>query len=343
MWRDVLNAHIQDVQQRQRIALALGVHPLTLVRWASNISTPRRLQYLRDLPDFMPEQREKVLQSILEEFPMLQETEYKEPTTIKAPPADINLRVLRILAAISPAMRFEVLCDTILAEAINILDPRNFGIALLVARCVPPALDQPGRPVQKVRSLLVSIARGTMPWEQHLDQSAIFLGIESLAGQAVSTLSPVMGKNLFDDVTCPDDGSYLGDLAHSVIAAPILHLGSIGGCVIALSSQPHSFSFLIQRDFKDIANLLALSFNPDVFYPPEQIELASLPAYSVQKAPLATYKQRLSRLLDSRDQSIHSSGYAQATQKVWSQIEKEVLQLPTICAEESERAITLNG
>ncbi len=321
MWRDVLNAHIQDVQQRQRIALALGVHPLTLVRWASHISTPRRLQYLRDLPDFMPEQRDKVLQSILEEFPTLQEPDYKEPVSMKAPPVDISRRILRILPVTSPAMRFEVICDTILAEAVNILDPRNFGIAILVAPCIPPS------PGQKVHTLFVSTARGITPWEQPLEQSAIFLGIESLAGQAVSTLSPVIDRHLFDDSTQPAHCSYLGNLAQSAIAAPILHLGGIGGCVIALSTQPHSFSFLTQRDFKDIANLLALSFSPDSFYPLEQIDLASLPPYSAQKRYLATHKQRLSSLLSSNDEGDRALGYAQATQKIWGQIEKEVLQL----------------
>lgn len=269
----------------------------------------------------MPEQREKVLQSILEEFPALQEPDYKEPVGMNVPPVDISRKILRLLTVTSPAMRFEMVCDAILAEAINTLDPHNFGIALLVAPCIAPA------PGQKVRTLFVSTARGTTPWEQALEHAEIFLGIESLAGQAVSTLSPAMARHLFDNATQPEHCGYLGNLAQSAIAAPILHLGGIGGCVIALSTQPHSFSFLTQRDFKDIANLLALSFSPDSFYPPEQVDLASLPPYSVQKERLATHKQRLSSLLASDDESVHTLGYAQATQKIWGQIEKEVLQL----------------
>lgn len=337
MWRDVLNAYIQDVQQKQKIALALGVHPLTLVRWAKGISTPRRLQNLRDLPNFMPEQRDKVLQSILEEFPMLQELEYKEPTSTKSALVDISWKIVRLLTVTPPVMRFEVLCDAILAEAINILDPHNLGVAVLVAVRVPPT------PGQKIRSLLVSTARGTAPWEPYLEQSAIFLGIESLAGQAVSTLSPAIGSHLFDDTTHPAHCSYFGNLIQSAIAAPILHLGGVCGCVIALSAQPHSFSFLTQRDFKDIANLLALSFRPDAFYPPEQIDLASLPPYSVQKERLATYKPRLARLLNNGEEGAHPSGYAQARRKIWTQIEKEVLQLSSTAVKDEGQAVPLNS
>ncbi|GAC1475629.1 MAG: hypothetical protein PVS3B1_28610 [Ktedonobacteraceae bacterium] len=320
MWREALRAYIQDVQQRQRIALALGVHPLTLVRWASRVSTPRP-QHLRDLPNFLPEQRDMVLQSILEEFPSLREPHYKEHMhgLAPAPITDLNHKILRILSVISPVMRFEVLCENILAEAVGTLDPHKHGIALLVARCMPPA------PGQKVRSLLVSTTRGTSPWERYLDQAITFLGIESLAGQAVSTLSPGISKHLFNNLTHPTHLSYFGEQVQSSIATPILHLGSIGGCLIALSAQPHSFSFVTQRDFKDIANLLALSLSPEAFYLPEQVDLAPLPAYNVQKAYLSTYDQRVDDLMNG--EGAQSISYVQASQIIWSQIEKEVLHL----------------
>ncbi len=337
MWRDVLNAHIQDVQERQKIAMALGVHPLTLIRWASGISVPRRPQTLRDLVDFMPEQREKVLQSIMEEFPMLQEMDAREPTSTKAALTDINWRIVRLLTVTPSAMRFAVLCDAILSEAINILDPHNLGIALLVAPCIPPS------PGQKVRSLLVHTARGTGPLEPYLEQATVFLGVESLAGQAVSTLSPAIDSHLFDDTGHPTPCSYFGNLIQSAIAMPILHLGGISGCIIALSTQLHAFSFLNQRNFGDIANLLALSFRPDSFYPPEQIDLASLPPYGDQKERLVTYKQRLSRLLASKEENLHSSGYVQARRQIWTQIEQEVLQLSTMAVAEKEEVVTLNG
>ncbi|MBA2677749.1 MAG: hypothetical protein H0U76_05060 [Ktedonobacteraceae bacterium] len=329
MWREVLNAHIQDVQQRQKIAQALGIHPLTLIRWASGISTPRRPQVLRDLADFMPEQREEVLQSMMEEFPLLQEVDSREPTSIKAASADISWKIVSLLTVTSPAMRFATLCDAILTEAINILDPHNMGIALLVAPFIPPS------PGQQVRSLLVHTARGTGPWEPYLEQAAVFLGIESLAGQAVSTLSPAMDSHLFDDTAQAVRCNYFGNLIQSAIAMPILHLGGVGGCLIALSTQPHAFSFLNQLDFRDLANLLALSFRPDYFYQPEQIDLAALPAYSAQKERLATYKPRLSRLLNNKDENVHSSSYVQARRQAWTQIEKEILQLSTTAETQS--------
>jgi len=324
MWREALRAYIQDVRQRQRIALALGVHPLTLVRWTNRVSVPR-LQYLRDLPDLLPEQREEVLQSILEEFPLLREPNYKESTqSIGISSPDFSREVLNLLTMTSPELRYEVLCDVILTDAIETLDPHKLGIALLVARCMPPS------PGQKVRSLLVTTVRGNASWPHYIEQmepSAVFLGIESLAGQAVSTLSAGMGKHLFSDLTYPYHCSYFGDLIQSAIATPILHLGGIGGCLIAVSSRAHSFSFLTQRDFKNIANLLALSFDPAAFYPSEQIDLAVLPEYYVQTEYITSYEQRLSALLATNAENVHPLRYMQAIQRVWSTIGEDVLRL----------------
>ncbi len=338
MWREALRVHIQDVRQRQRIALALGVHPLTLVRWINRVSIPR-LQYLRDLPNILLEQRDEVLQSILEEFPMLREPNYKETayTHIGIPPTDFSRKVLRLLTVTSPALRYDVLCDAILADAINALDPHNLGIVLLVARCMPPSLGQ------KVRSLLVTTVRGSAHWQQYveqMEQSTIFLGIESLAGHAVSTLSADIGKHLFNDLTHPSHHGCLGELIQSAIATPILHLGGIGGCVIALSSQPHSFSFLTQRDFKDVANLLALSFSPDAFYPPEQVDLALLPEYCVQKEYIASYDQRLSVLVTNNVESTHPLRYMQVAQKIWRDIEEEMLKLSPTFATDKRQAVS---
>ena len=335
MWREALRAHIQDVRQRQRIALALGVHPLTLVRWTNRVSVPR-LQYLRDLPNFLPEQREEVLQSILEEFPILREPNYKESTHIGTSPPDFSREVLNLLTMTSPELRYEVLCDVILADAIDTLDVHKLGIALLVARCMPPSAGQ------KVRSLLVTTVRGSEPWPHYIEQmetSAIFLGVESLAGQSVSTLSPGISKHLFSDLTYPYHCSYFGNLIQSAIATPILHLGGIAGSLVAISSQPHSFSFLTQRDFKNIANLLALSFDPTAFYPPEQIDLALLPEYCVQKEYVASYEQRLSALVASNVESGRPLRYMQAVQRIWSEIEEEVLRLSPTFVHDAPQAI----
>jgi hypothetical protein len=256
---------------------------------------------------------------------------------MKATAVDISWQIVHLLAVTSPALRFATLCEAILAEAVNILDPHNMGIAILVAPCIPPSSGQ------KVRSLLVHTTRGTGRWEPYVEQATVFLGIESLAGQSVSTLSPAIGSHLFDDTAHPMHCNYFGNLIQSAMAMPILHLGGISGSVIALSTQPHAFSFPHQRDFRDITDLLALSFKPDSFYSPEQIDLASLPAYSAQQERLATYKPRLSRLLNNKDESAHSSGYVQARRKIWTQIEKEILQMPPMVVADKQRAIKLNG
>jgi len=40
-WRELLGRSIENLQERQRIANAMGVIPITLMRWANGESTPR--------------------------------------------------------------------------------------------------------------------------------------------------------------------------------------------------------------------------------------------------------------------------------------------------------------
>ena len=52
-WRTLLSKMTHASQERQRLAQALGVNPITLSRWANNTSHPHR-ETLRALPDALP-------------------------------------------------------------------------------------------------------------------------------------------------------------------------------------------------------------------------------------------------------------------------------------------------
>src|SRR5260370_38884914 len=69
----------------------------------------------------------------------------------------------------------------IMQLALGQLDSDHLGMAIIIAHCMPPS-----RVAHKVRSPRQNAGRGTPPWNTYLDQELLFLGIESLAGYAVS-------------------------------------------------------------------------------------------------------------------------------------------------------------
>src|SRR5690348_1365239 len=89
-WRTFLAEITRDPQERQWLADAMGVNPRTLTRWASTSSqfrtdsnrekqdkrTRPQLHFLRKLVAALPEYRDKLLPSILQEFGELTEEDF---------------------------------------------------------------------------------------------------------------------------------------------------------------------------------------------------------------------------------------------------------------------------
>ena len=63
-WREFLNSIISNPAERDRIANEIGVHAITLSRWASGESTPRP-HNLRQLLRALPMQQRNQLQPLL--------------------------------------------------------------------------------------------------------------------------------------------------------------------------------------------------------------------------------------------------------------------------------------
>src|SRR4030081_2641720 len=64
-WREFLSSIISNNTERDRIASDIGVHAITLVRWASGESTPRP-HNMRQLLRALPKQQRNQLQQLLE-------------------------------------------------------------------------------------------------------------------------------------------------------------------------------------------------------------------------------------------------------------------------------------
>src|SRR5438128_1821361 len=177
-WRELLGTIIKNPQEKQRIARALGVNPLTLTRWVQNASTPRS-HTLSKLLEILPEHRAQLMALLPE---ALEESSTAAVDEVAGGiPATFYERVLRTAANLPPSLHFWSLSDLIMHQALEQLDPYRQGMAVIVAQCMPPSTGR------LIRSLREVIGRGTPPWSLELEHKATLLGTESLAGHAIST------------------------------------------------------------------------------------------------------------------------------------------------------------
>ena len=87
-WRVLLGQLIHDPQERNRIANELGINPATLVRWAHNETNPRPQNLSQLLKVVASANRQKLQESIAEEFPefgIKVNEEFTEDTSIEIP------------------------------------------------------------------------------------------------------------------------------------------------------------------------------------------------------------------------------------------------------------------
>ena len=317
-WRDLLKDLLYDVQERQRVADELGINPITLNRWIQGESKPRS-RSLRRLLLALPEHRDDLLALIEAEFEdfaaetrgdRVQESSLTIPT-------EFYKRVLHTLSAIPPVLRFSSLCDLILQQAIEQLDPYGQGVAVIIASCMPPSH------LHKVRSLRESAGRGTPPWPRDLEQYAILLGVESLAGHAVSSghieVNQALGKQLSMAL------GYKSVSEESAAAAPIMLEGKIAGGLLVSSAKPDYFSQERCELIESYAELATLAFAPQDFYDPQQIELGFLPPYDLQRPHFSNFRQQVAQLMTQETKSKRLTNIMQAEQVVWQQIEAKLL------------------
>lgn len=320
-WRTLLGNIIQDPHERQRIANALGVSPITLLRWVNNTSIPRP-RNLHQLLAVLPQHRQVLLELISEEFEGFATTvanEVAEDTSQEIPPG-FYARVLHTYTTIASSLRYSSLCNLILQQALEQLDPHRVGLVLIVVQCMPPASGH------KVRSLRESVGRGTPPWTSNLEQHPILLGAESLAGYAVTTGRMHVIQNLRADLNLLP--GYRGVGEESAVSAPIVLAGNIAGCLLVSCTQPDYFLPFRLKLIEHYSELIVLAFRPEDFYEQQRIELRILPPQEVQQAYVSKFRQRLLETMMQAAKSRHPMSIIEAERVVWQQLEEELLQLP---------------
>jgi hypothetical protein len=317
-WRELLGKCINDSHERQRIASELGINPLTLTRWVKHETVPHP-QTLHRLLTVLPEHRNLLLELINEEFAGFSPTIPDNAEGIAADiPSSFYRRVHHTCATIPKNLRFSSLCHLILQQALEQLDPQRLGMAIIVARCMPPSYEH------KVQSLLEIMGLGTEPWGKQLEQQGILLGVESLAGHVIASCHLEINQNLRDSQNLSP--GYRARWEESAAAAPIMSMGDIAGSLLVSSTQPNYFLPARCTLIESYAELIALAFAPEDFYKPQDIQLGIMPPYEVQQSYLSEFQQRAIEAMRQAMSNQHPISYLQAEQLVWQQIEAELLQ-----------------
>ncbi|QBD77900.1 hypothetical protein EPA93_18630 [Ktedonosporobacter rubrisoli] len=320
-WRELLGTILSDSREKQRLSDELGVTPITLTRWISGESDPRP-QNLRHLLDVLPQYREQLLDLLRDETNLRELIEPLQDNTDKAIPSEFYARVFTARASTTENLRFWSTCNLILQQAIEQLDPERLGMCIWVVRCMPPS-----GPFNKVRSLRESVGLGTPPWGGNLEQQAMFLGAESLAGNVVTLCRSGIIQNLDEEHNLIPASRV--EYEKSVAIYPILYAGKIAGVLLVSSTQYNHF--LSQRRtslIQNYADLIALAFEPEDFYAPEQIALSIMPSHTEQKSYFAHFRQRVTDTMITAASRHQPTNYLAADQEVWQQLEAELLQIP---------------
>lgn len=317
-WRALLDRLISDPQERRRLATALGINPVTLTRWSNGESSPR-LKSLHSLLRHIPPQYQAQMVGLVnqeyQEFSLSDPSESGEVED--RIPSAFYASVIDALTRTPKSQRFFTISHRVFSQALEQLDSNNLGMALSLALCMHPA------PGQHVRSLREVAGRGTPPWQSTLTQEALFLGIESLAGYALTKGRTYVAENRDDRV-----GFYAvrwEEWEESAAACPVMLEDRYAGCLIASSTQPGYFLPFRQALLEQYAGLMALALDSELFYDHDDIQLLPMPARDIQHQRTARFRQRLSQVILEASRNKQELDIEKAERMVWQQLEEELL------------------
>jgi transcriptional regulator with XRE-family HTH domain len=323
-WRELLAKIISDPHERQRLAGELSVSLVTLNRWIKGDSAPRP-QNMRHLLNVVPQYRDEFLELLRSEEDAENLISANNDDSEQEIPTSFYIRVFNARASTVESLHFWSISTLILQQAISQLDPERLGMSIYVVRCMPP---QPQRGSRKVRSLRESVGAGTPPWPGDLEQQALFLGAESLAGYAVSLCRPSGNQNIGEGNNLVP--THPGEYEKSAVAYPILYTGRIAGCLLVSSTQINYFHSSARLALvQSYTDLIALAFEAEDFYDPQDIELQVMPHHSIQRHYFANFRQRVANTMIQAAQKQRPVNNLQAEQAVWQELEEELLQRST--------------
>lgn len=320
-WRELLGIIISDAKERQRLIDALSITSITLTRWISGESDPRP-QNLRHLLSVLPQHRDHFVELLKKERGLGEfANPIAEEVTSGEIPAEFYARVFVACATMTDNLRFWSTCNLILQQALGQLDPDRQGMSIWVVKCMAPS-----GPYHKVRSLREVVGQGTYPWSGNLEQQAMFLGAESLAGNVVTLCRPGIIENLDEEHNLMPAARV--DFEKSSAIYPILYEGRIAGVLLISSTEYNHFLLQTRTALaQSYADLIALSFEANDFYAPEEIALCVMPSHKEQKQYFARFRRLIADTMIVAASKYQPVNNIEADQIVWQRLEEELLQL----------------
>ena len=313
-WRELLEWIASDPVGMQRLVQSLGVRDITIKRWVKKESDPRP-QNLRRLLIALPEYRERFVDLIPLEFEDFADFSLDDPHQEISP--KFYTQIFQMRGTIGQTQLFWSLATTVINQALSQLDPENLGMAITVVKCMVTEHQE-----RKILSLRESVGQATAPWPGNLEQTAMFLGAESLAGYVVSTCRPFEVQNYKEDPEALPGHQFEKEL--SAAAHPILYAGRVAGCLLVSSTEADYFLLPGRLNLvSDYAHLISLAFAPKDFIDPARIELRVMPPHNEQRPFFMTFRKRMT---DAR-LKLYGQHHMDVEQYVWEELERDILKL----------------
>lgn len=317
-WRELLGQLIADPRERERLAKAIRVRAVTLQRWADGNHHPR-LDNIRALLKHVPREIYPLFMSLLrDDFPELVQEKLPEEHVATTPPGEFYARALSNLALTPKPLYHQSMQELVLQQALEQLDPDRQGMLISLATLVSP------RSGQKVRSLCEHDGLGTLPWPRDLSNKLLFLGSESLVGQAVMHLRPFVANNR-DEMTLYS--VHWTRYERSAVAFPLLRQTRVVGGLIVASTQDYFFTPARLMLIEAYSHLAACIFDTDEFFDVADIELTMMPDHTLQSPYFAGYNRRVLQKIADRSAQDERITIQQAREIVLQDLEEILLQV----------------
>jgi hypothetical protein len=319
-WQVILCKTLENGAERERLSQALGINPITLLRWARGKSNPQRSYMARLIRAVQPEFRSDLHNALLEKYPDMRKNFQEE--TVDNVPSFLYREVLRERGAIIEHLHPWQLSGKIVDEALRWLDPHNLGMAITPVLCMPP--DSTGM----VKTLHEQGGRGTRPWPSDLDYMSIFLGSNSLAGNVVQRGRPEKVDDIKNEqlIPCFSFPNTRDVKEVSAAAWPLHYEGRIAGCLLAASTQVGHFIPERMKLLEHFAGLYALLLPTNTFYSSTAIHLHWLIEGDLQRDHLRGFRAEFSELMTSSRNAGKPLKHVEAELQAWQRVEEQLIQ-----------------
>ena len=299
-----------DRAEIARVAKDLEVAEITVYRWMNGSSEPR-VMHLKRLPEVLAEHRGNLTYAINQTFPGV-----LDPPSlgIREVRKEIYRRVLDLVTTTPEEdARCWQVTQAIFEYALLHLDSDRRGMAITYANLMHSHRDG-------IHSLREATMRGNYPWPFSLESRA-YLGSTTLAGTAVMLQRLQTWDNLGDEERLQVD---IDEFERSAAACPVMYAGRISGVLIISSTQVGFFvDSMACQAVSEYAQLLALAFHDEDFYPCSLLNLRPMPEVKWQRAEIG--RSYVNRIITYARK--HMIARQDAEQHVLAEMEREFEEL----------------